>query len=333
MKPESKADRTWQEDIEQLTPGPQVLAAWLALAGCFVWFYYTTGSFSQFRSVWSQDDYQHGPFVPFFSLFLLWYRREMIIPFAGKGSLWGLAFFAMWALMRWAAVYFNFGSLPEMSMLPFFAGVALFVGGWQGLLWAWPSIFFLIFMLRMPGDFQSVLSLPLQSLAARLSAFIIQTLGIASMAQGHKIEISGAPEPLDVAQACSGLRMMMMFFAMCIGAAFIVKKPLWEKLFICVSAAPIAVLGNVARITVTAICYKIALNNPSWADPANVLHFVHDWAGYLIEMPAGMLLLWIELTLLSKLLISPLPERALVMGQMLDERAPAAFPQKSRQEN
>ncbi len=212
--------------------------------------------------------------------------------------------------MRWAAVYFNFGSLPEYSMLPFFAGLALFVGGWQALHWAWPSIVFLLFMLPLPGDVQSLLSLPLQTVAARASAFIIQTLGIASMAQGHKIEISGAPEPLDVAQACSGLRMMMMFLAMCLGAAFIVRKPLWEKIFIIVSAIPIAVLGNVARIAVTAVCYKIALNNPSLAQPDKVLHFVHNWAGYLIEMPAGLLLLWIELTLLSKLLISPLPERA-----------------------
>ena len=47
--------------------------------------------------------------------------------------------------------------------------------------------------------------------------------------------------------------MMMMFFAMCIGAAFVVKKPLWEKLLIVASAAPIAVLGNVARIVVTAV--------------------------------------------------------------------------------
>jgi exosortase len=283
----------------------------------------------------NEDDYQHGWFVPPFSLFLLWYRRDMILPFKGRGSLWGLAFFGLWVVMRWLAVFFNFGSLPEYSMLPFFAGLALFVGGWQALHWAWPAIIFLGFALRMPGDVQSFLSLPLQGLAATMSAYIIQTLGIASMAHAHTIDISGAPEPLDVAQACSGLRMMMMFFAMSVGLAFVVRKPVWEKLLIVVSAIPIAVLANVMRIAVTAVLYKIALNNPSWPwcdKPLEVEHLVHTWAGYLIEMPSGLLLLWLEWTLLSKLLISPLPERPLVMGEFLKGQAPLAVPQNPRRD-
>jgi len=89
MKTESTTDRTWQEDLRQLLPGPQVLAAGLMLVAFFVWFYWS--SFGAFRRTWSQDDYQHGPFVPLFSLFLLWYRRDMIIPFVGRGSWWGLA--------------------------------------------------------------------------------------------------------------------------------------------------------------------------------------------------------------------------------------------------
>ena len=297
---------------------------------CLALFWWKTGLFDKLGRTWQLDDYQHGPVVPLFSLFLLWYRRDMILPFVGRGSWWGLAFLALSIMMRWTAVYFNFGSLPEYSILPFLAGLVLFAGGWQALRWAWPSIVFLLFMLPMPGDIQSYLSLPLQRLAALTSGYIIQTLGIASMVEGHKIHISGAAEPLDVEQACSGLRMMMMFFAMCFGAAFVVKKPLWEKIFIAVSAIPIAVLGNVARITITAVCYNIALNHPSLANPENVLHFVHDWAGYLIEMPAGLLLLWIELTLLSKLLISPLPERPLVMGGLMPELAPRGVQQNMR---
>ena len=248
MNTEPKRDRTWQEDLKQFVPGPQVLAAAAVLGICLALFWWKTGLFDKLGRTWQLDDYQHGPVVPLFSLFLLWYRRDMILPFVGRGSWWGLAFLALSIMMRWTAVYFNFGSLPEYSILPFLAGLVLFAGGWRALRWAWPSIVFLLFMLPMPGDIQSYLSLPLQRLAALTSGYIIQTLGIASMVEGHKIHISGAAEPLDVEQACSGLRMMMMFFAMCFGAAFVVKKPLWEKIFIAVSAIPIAVLGNVARI-------------------------------------------------------------------------------------
>jgi exosortase len=333
MNTEPKKERTWQEDLQQFVPEPQVAVAAVVLAVCFSWFYWKVGSFGVLTRVWTQADYQHGPFVPLFSLFLLWYRRDMIIPFAGRGSLWGLPFLALWALMRWAAVYFNFESLPEYSMLPFFAGVALFVGGWQALRWAWPAIFFLIFMLRLPGDVQGWLSVLLQGIATKISVFIVQTLGIPSMADGHRIELTDGRK-LNVEEACSGLRMMMLFFALCVGTALLVKKPLWERLLIVVSAIPFAVLGNVMRIVATAIGSEIVHRYFTTMDPSKVVDTIHTWAGYLIEMPVGLLLLWIELTLLSKLLISPLPERPLLMGEMLDGRtpAPAAVPPTTRRE-
>ncbi len=126
---------------------------------------------------------------------------------------------------------------------------------------------------------------------------------------------------------------MMMFFAMSVGLAFVVRKPIWEKLLIVVSAIPIAVLANVMRIVVTAVLYKIALNNPLWPwcdKPLEVEHLVHNLAGWFIEMPSGLLLLWLEWTLLSKLLISPLPERPLVMGELFEGRAPLAVQQNPR---
>jgi len=145
-----------------MAPTPGVAVALVCLAVAFVWINWS--SYGTFYSAWSMADYQHGPLVPVFSLFLLWWRRDMLLPFAGRGSWWGLAFLALWAWMRVAAVYFNFGSLPEMSMLPFFAGLALFVGGWQAFRWAWPAIVFLLFMLPLPGDVQSALSFQLQAI-------------------------------------------------------------------------------------------------------------------------------------------------------------------------
>jgi exosortase len=328
MNTEQKVNRTWQEDLQQMIPKPGTLGALACLIVALTWFNWS--SRGAFRSAWSQADYQHGPFVPLFSLYLLWIRRDMLIPFTGRGSWWGMAFLALWAWMRLAAVYFNFGSLPEMSLLPFFAGLALFAGGWQAFRWSWPAIVFLIFMLPLPADIQGWLSLQLQGIATRISVFIIQTLGIPSVAIGNVIQMTD--RPLNVAQACSGLRMMTMFFALCIGASFVVKKPLWEKLLIIASAAPIAILSNVARLVVTAVCLEIARHWPALMDSEKTMEIIHDWAGYLIEMPCGMLLLWVELTLLAKLLIPPLEERPLMMGSLLTERAPVGDEQRGRQE-
>ena len=195
MNTEPNRDRTWQEDLQQFVPGPQVMVAAVALAAAFFWFYWKTGSIQLLVRLWlKEDDYQHGWFVLPFSLFLLWYRRDMIIPFKGRGSLWGLAFFGLWIVMQWLAVFFNFGSLPEYSMLPFFAGLALFVGGWQAALGMALDRFSGVHAANAGGSTNA----PEPAVANSRHgdrAFATQTLGIPSMAQGHTIDISGARSP------------------------------------------------------------------------------------------------------------------------------------------
>ncbi len=313
------------EELKRLLPKRGTQIAWLFLAAVFVWFYWS--SLQYLTRAWSgQEDYQHGFVVPLFSIFLLWFRRDMILPFAGRGSLWGLPLFALWAVMRWAAVYYNYGTLPELSMLPFFLGVAIFVGGWQGLLWAWPSIAFLVFMLPLPGVVQDASREQLQKVATYLSVYVIQTLGIPAVAQGNVIQLTD--KPLEVARACSGLRMMMLFFAICVGAAFIMRKPLWERLLIVASAAPIAVLSNVTRIVLTAILYQAASEWPSLIDLETWGETIHNWAGFLM-MPIGLLLLLAETTLLAKLLIDPMADRPLMIGRAVPGVGTEAISERS----
>jgi exosortase len=301
MESEVTTKPSFGEELKRVLPQPTVLVAWLVLAGVFAWFYWS--SICYLERIWeTSEDYQHGFVVPVFAVVLLWIRRDMIPPFGSPGSLWGLPLLGLWAVMRWAAVYFNYGTLPELSMLLFFAGTALFVGGWRGLNWAWPAILFLFFMIPLPGAVQGLASEQLQSIATRISTFIIQTCGITAVYQGNVIQL--AERRLEVARACSGLRMMMLFFALCIGAAFVVRRPLWERLVMIASAAPIAVASNVARIVLTAVVYEIVSFWPSLIDLNAAEDVIHQWAGYLM-LPIGMLLLWVEMSLLTKLMIAP----------------------------
>jgi exosortase len=264
------------------------------------------------------EDYQHGFIVPFFAIWLLWLRRDML-PQNARGTWWGLPFFVVWAVMRWTSVYFNYGTLPELSMLPFFVGTALLVGGWKALLWSWPSILFCFFMIPLPGAVQGVASEQLQALATKLSTYTIQTLGIAAISEGNVIQLT--ERPLEVARACSGLRMMMLFFALCIGAAFVVKRPLWEKLVMIASAAPIAVVSNVVRIVLTAVIYHLATFWPNWIDLDTAGEVIHEWAGYMM-MPVGLLLLLAEMTLLSKLMLAS-TRSAIIVSPLATEHGAA----------
>lgn len=299
-----------RKELEGLIPSPPVRWAWLLVAVVFASFYWSSIT-HLVRIWWTQEDYNHGFFVPVFALFLLWVRRDMIPKDGSRGSYWGLPVFVLWALARWTAAYFNYGSLPEMSMLLFFTGVALFVGGWAGLHWAWPAILFLFFMLPLPGVVEDFSREQLQLLATRLSVYVIQTVGIPATAEGVTIQL--AHRTLRVAEACSGLRMMMLFSAICIGAAFVVRKPLWEKLVMVASAVPIAVAANVMRIVLTAVLCDMARLWPSLIDAETAEKFMHDAAG-LLMMPIGLGLLLLEMSLISRLLISTQTGRPLAVG-------------------
>jgi len=177
-------------------------------------------------------------------------------------------------------------------------------------------------MLPLPGPVSDKLSQPLQLLGTRVSVYVIQTLGIAASFKGNIIEMQGGD--LEVARACSGLRMLVLFFAICVGVAFVIRRTWWEKIVIVVSAVPIAIIANVARLTVTAILYEMARRWPDVIDAHKAEEIIHDWSGYLIMMPLAMLLLWVELTLLSKLFLEPAAKGPLSLGRTLAGVGPAA---------
>ena len=70
-----------------------------------------------------------------------------------------------------------------------------------------------------------------------------------------------------------------------------------------------------ARIVLTAVICEIARQWPSLINIDSDQEFIHNWVGYLVMMPLGLLMLWAEMALLSKLMLAPLPERPLLLGR------------------
>ncbi len=301
-----------RNELKSMRARPVVLAGWLVVTAAFLWVYGPT-----LRGLahiwWTMPDYGHGFFVPVFSAVLLWSRRNMVKPWPQVGSWWGMAFLAVFGSWVLASTYFPFALPVRLSIIPFLAGVALFVGGWRALHWSWPAIAFLIFMLPLPEEMSIWLREPLQRIGTISSVFIIQTLGIPATAQGNIIHLTEGQ--LGVVEACSGLRMMMLFFAVCIGAAFVLKQPWWEKVVVVLSAVPIAIAANVFRITITAVLHDLV--STELADKV-----FHDFAG-LMMMPVAIAMLSGELWLISHLVIEPPETGPVVAGGQGRQRAAA----------
>jgi exosortase len=172
------------------------------------------------------------------------------------------------------------------------AGFFLLVGGPRVLAWSWPATAFLLFMVPLPYFVEHAVAGPLQSLATAASTYILQTIGLPAISEGNVIRIGKGT--IEVEQACSGLSMLMIFFALATAMAILVRRPLLDRLVILLSAAPIAIVANVFRITATGLAQE-------WFGPEAAQKIFHDWAGWMM-MPLALALLWLELGALSLVL-------------------------------
>lgn len=267
------------------------------LLGCLGWAFGST--LTELSHVWkTNDQYSHGFLVPVFAALLLWLRRERLERTELRPSLlFGGVLLALGIGVRLFGVYWYYLWLDPISLLPCLAGVCWLVGGRVAWKWAWPAILYLTFMIPLPYRVATALSAPLQSLATVVSTFLMQTIALPALSEGNVITLNDAR--LNVVEACSGLRMLVVFIALSTALALLTRRPWLDKLILLVSAVPIAVVSNILRITATGI-----LHETTSSETANA--FFHDLGGWLM-MPLGLLLLTVEMKILSHLFIAPPP--------------------------
>jgi exosortase len=275
--------------------------AWLlALALGLLWSYWTT--LLTMAERWSNDpQYSHGFLVPVFAGVVLWHRRELM-PKSLQSDWWGVVILTAAVCARLFGALMGFVPLDSFSLLPALAGLALVLGGLPMLRWTWPAIAFLGFMLPLPFSVETLLAHPLRRLATLASTFCLQTLGLPALSEGNIIRIDEVE--LGVVEACSGLGMLMTFFALATAMAIIVQRRRADKLVIVASAIPIAVIANVMRITATGVAHC------NWSPAAG--DWLHVWAGWLM-MPLALGLLWLELRFLDRLLVDAVPPTPLAI--------------------
>lgn len=263
-----------------VTPIRVLLAALLAAVGVTVWAYWTT--LGEISERWVNDpQYSHGFLVPLFAGFLLWRRRAKLRLDELRPRWWGVGVVFAGVGLRVAAHVFYQPWLDAGSLLVVLAGLCVAVGGPRLLSWAVPAILFLGFMIPLPYRAQTFLGGSLQSVATTASTYVLQTVGIPAVAEGNVILLSNTR--LGVVEACSGLTMMVTFFALATGVAILVRRHWAVKVVLVLSAVPIAVAANVARITVTGVLAEASQDDLSRA-------VFHDLAGWFM-MPLGLTLL------------------------------------------
>jgi exosortase len=245
---------------------------------------------------WIKGLYSHGWIVPLIAAYLFSIRRKPLVQPQEMDRWIGVAALVGALAVRVWASYYDYNNPDRLSFLVAILAVCLIVGGRSMLMWAGPALAFLVFMFPLPAIVENTLLMKLQTVASIISTFTLQMLGVGAARAGNVISIDSI-EDLTVAEACSGLRMLTIFGAMSVALVMIIDRPWWDKLIILLSAIPIAIASNVVRIVSTGLLFLAFGQSSEWLKT-----LIHDWAG-LAMMPIGLGLLWVELSILSRLTI------------------------------
>lgn len=266
----------------------KVTHRWLIQTGalllCTVWAFWPT--LSQLMTRWSIDpQYSHGFFVPILAIAIAWFRRMDVGAKSSTPIPIGLVWILVGLTLYGGGAYIAFDWLQAIALLPVLAGISMIVGGRWLLSVVWPSILFLLFMVPLPYRLEVSMAHPLQKLAGMASTFALQTLGVVATRNGNLLNIEG--HVLGVAEACSGLRMLVVFFALSTAMTFLGRRSWMHNVILICSAVPVALVCNIGRITITGLLYLYA--GESLAE-----RVFHDLAGWLM-MPAALLMLCLEM--------------------------------------
>ncbi len=231
---------------------------------------------------WVVDSsWSHGFLIPFFSLYLIHQKKKEILTLEYKPNYLGLVFLICCLVFYPLVVFvYKFGYLMSLVIIPTIGAVVLFIGGWKLVKYTWLPIIYIIFAIPIPTRIYNDLTIPMRAHDAQIAAFLLNMVkGLEANASGVIIDIvyKGVKlEPgLDVAEACSGMRLLMAFLALGVAMAYLHYRPIWQRLVLLVSTVPIALFCNIVRVVITAFIYVL------W-DPMYAQGIYHDTLGILM---------------------------------------------------
>lgn len=278
--------------------------SWRAIAlVSVVVFTYGTVLVKLSRDWWSDENYSHGLLVPFIIGYILWSQRarfatERARPSVLVGGLAvALALFVLWTGVAGAELY-----TQRMSLVLLVAGIVIYFGGFAFLRLILVPLLLLVLAIPIPAIVFNKIAFPLQLFASRVAVWSMTVVGIPVLRQGNVIEMkplnSFTTKKLEVVEACSGIRSMMTLITLAVVFAYFTHPRsddssmprgrlrtygVLRSSIIVLSAVPIAILTNAARVSGTGI-----LSHYYGTGVAD--GFFHSFSGWAIYVVAFLML-------------------------------------------
>ena len=261
---------------------------WLASLLCFgaiTWLFTIYGSdsnvdyesasiFEWISMQWGHENWRNNWLMLVFSVYVIFRNRKQLAETESSYSAFALAVLAG-ALLAHVVAY--------RSQLPRASAAAVVISFWSvaWAVWGWKVAKLLSFsaaysLLCLCGSILVEVTMPLRMMASQLACILLHGVGIEAVNQGTVVySAAGGGFQFDVADACSGLRSLIVMTALAAPYAYLSLEGAWRKITLFAMSVPLAMLANALRIFSLGVVAE-------WIGMKLAMTLYHDLSGYIV---------------------------------------------------
>ena len=252
---------------------------------------YVPSLYDLFTGIWASDEQMHGPIVLGISVWLI-YRNWGAMEEAAQGqptSPWG------WPLFVFGLLLYAIGRSQDIlvfeigSVIWLLIGIVLITRGAAALKAQWFPLFFMMFMVPLPGVLVSAITMPMKMAVSYVAEQILFWAGYPIGRNGVILQIG--QYMLLVADACAGLHTLLTLEALGLLYLNIVRRDsLFRNVGLAILIVPISFTANVIRVM------ALSLITYHFGDAAGQ-GFLHGFAGMVLFLSALLLIIGFDTSL------------------------------------
>ncbi len=237
--------------------------------------------------VWSTDEQGHGPIILAVSIYLIYAKRHELAALEPAPDYWLGAPLLAVALLMYVLGRSQFIMFLEIfSQIVMLVALALLFMGRRALRIVWFPLFFMLFMVPLPGTLVAAVTAPLKSAVSAVAASLLYHLGYPVGRAG--VILTVGQYELLVADACAGLNSMFTLEALGLLYMNLMRYTnVLRNVVLAVLIIPIAFVANIVRVMI------LVLVTYYFGDEAGQ-GFIHGFAGMVLFMVGLMLMLAVD---------------------------------------
>lgn len=273
--------------VYQFINSKSIASDWLPIAVGLLFLYVPT-FYSLATGLWTNEDQAHGPIILLLSLWLMIRQWPDMLKISDGKSITNTG----WVVFLAGLLCYVIGRSQQIlvfeisSFILILSAILLIKRGFVALKVMWFPLFFLLFMIPLPGSLVSFLTMPMKMAVSYVAEQILFLFDYPIARNGVILQIG--QYQLLVADACAGLQTLLTLEALGLFYLNLVNhSSVYRNVILAILIVPISFSANVIRVIVlTLITYH-------FGDAAGQ-GFLHDFAGMILFVSALILILSVD---------------------------------------